>query len=1038
MLEKYFEMKSFKILFVLIISALTAVAQGDRPDGGVNSIGGAANPRALLGVTGSPFTYDQSTGKFGKDSTLATSISLARLANRSVLQTGERLRLTDQGAEGEIVVSVDQLTSADGGIRMADASGRIWERTDQSHPLSTWWTANGVTFTNALKKAAAISNEIRVPKGNWTLTDSIHTGTLLDIYIDGTITQQSSDAAKTMFIVDQTGVRFNGSRRGRLMGALGDGSGAYTNSKAGIFSTYDNLSVIGLFIEKQTGVNTANAGGLVMIDDTLHASEMAVHAWANVGVTRTSVFIDKCYAYIASRTAGWDNDIRGFRTTNIKNVIVQNSFSFGFQLSIEFWSSTTTPIEGIGYSTRNTCINNTVDNYISMVSGVTTVNFNKLDYALRPSNAAPVPTNSTLPVAIEIGGGSGLTCIGNSIKHFPGTGIFATVPGSTYNGFPYASVRSQIMANEIDSSGRSDHAEMPAITVGCGENVEVAGNIIKDGNSSGIAIVGINGLPQLLKNIDVHDNQIINVYYHGIYTGNCTDVKIHDNTVDSSVVGDGIHTGLQPDFNIDVRNNTKTTRCVNGIFIDQTYGNSYCWYNVTMGNRTRDIRSFNLTGLACSFKGNTINPGSFAPERGTFEQGTWYEVQSLTAPFWVTTVSGTMGTIPTMTATTVSGSQRVVVNVKSPYIQPGQYVDITGNTATLKIISISADSTVWTVTGTVNASLSGAAVAWHPATFVQQFTFTAGDQTITGNKTFSGRTVTAKLISGDSIVSNGGPVVVSGDLRSTAGRLIVPSMTAFNSTTSGGFDILWMQLNNGLIQHQDSTYFATHSPVFQHDTTVAANYTATLDDRHIHVNATSSPVQVTAPAYSTMSKTGPTDFKKYVASFVVSRNDGSANAVTVVAQGANKFILAGDSLTSVPIPPGEVWTFTATGTSTTGYFKIGVQGNGKGSATVIAHQDITTGTAATITSNRGTTWVNFNPASPISAYTLTFPAAPIDGDIIQVTAGGTLTSGTVVTTLTISSTKGLLQNASTTGVNVGGRYIWQYNISTDKWHNLNF
>jgi hypothetical protein len=81
--------------------------------------------------------------------------------------------------------------------------------------------------------------------------------------------------------------------------------------------------------------------------------------------------------------------------------------------------------------------------------------------------------------------------------------------------------------------------------------------------------------------------------------------------------------------------------------------------------------------------------------------------------------------------------------------------------------------------------------------------------------------------------------------------------------------------------------------------------------------------------------------------------------------------------------------------------------------------------------------VFFNPASLISAYTLTLPAAPVDGQEIQIFGGGTITSGNVVvTTFAVSANSGqtLEQTAAPTTLLGGSCIIYHYYTTTTKWY----
>lgn len=88
-----------------------------------------------------------------------------------------------------------------------------------------------------------------------------------------------------------------------------------------------------------------------------------------------------------------------------------------------------------------------------------------------------------------------------------------------------------------------------------------------------------------------------------------------------------------------------------------------------------------------------------------------------------------------------------------------------------------------------------------------------------------------------------------------------------------------------------------------------------------------------------------------------------------------------------------------------------ITGSAGGSVSI---QEITTGTAATVSA--GTTWVIINPSTAIGTFSLTMPASPTNGQVVDISFGGTISSAdsTVVTTFTVIANTG--QNV------VGGSY----------------
>jgi hypothetical protein len=97
----------------------------------------------------------------------------------------------------------------------------------------------------------------------------------------------------------------------------------------------------------------------------------------------------------------------------------------------------------------------------------------------------------------------------------------------------------------------------------------------------------------------------------------------------------------------------------------------------------------------------------------------------------------------------------------------------------------------------------------------------------------------------------------------------------------------------------------------------------------------------------------------------------------------------------------------------------------------------TSGSTYTVPAN--TKWVTINPASTQASLTITMPptATASDGQEVYFSFGGTLTSGTVITALTISANSGqsLVQVAPTTGV-VGPQIGYRFRKTTTIWYRI--
>jgi hypothetical protein len=98
-------------------------------------------------------------------------------------------------------------------------------------------------------------------------------------------------------------------------------------------------------------------------------------------------------------------------------------------------------------------------------------------------------------------------------------------------------------------------------------------------------------------------------------------------------------------------------------------------------------------------------------------------------------------------------------------------------------------------------------------------------------------------------------------------------------------------------------------------------------------------------------------------------------------------------------------------------------------------QTVTTGTTSTVSNNQ-TNWL-LNLSSLAATFTVTLPAAPVDGQLVKLHFGGTISGGsTVVTALTVSANSGqtITQSAIPTTALSGNCYIYEYNAALAIWY----
>lgn len=119
-----------------------------------------------------------------------------------------------------------------------------------------------------------------------------------------------------------------------------------------------------------------------------------------------------------------------------------------------------------------------------------------------------------------------------------------------------------------------------------------------------------------------------------------------------------------------------------------------------------------------------------------------------------------------------------------------------------------------------------------------------------------------------------------------------------------------------------------------------------------------------------------------------------------------------------------------------GQTKITIRsGSGGGGSSFVADSIQTHTSGSTVTINNAVNIVYINPASVIASLTITLPSTPHQVKELQVYFGGTITTGTVVTSLTVTGNTGqtILQATSPSSVEAGECIVYKYNSSLSKW-----
>ena len=113
-----------------------------------------------------------------------------------------------------------------------------------------------------------------------------------------------------------------------------------------------------------------------------------------------------------------------------------------------------------------------------------------------------------------------------------------------------------------------------------------------------------------------------------------------------------------------------------------------------------------------------------------------------------------------------------------------------------------------------------------------------------------------------------------------------------------------------------------------------------------------------------------------------------------------------------------------------------ISGSGGSGGVSVVKQTHTSGLTVTVLNS--TTWMIINPSVTLSTLNITMPASPSDGQTVDISFGGTLTTGNVVTSLTITPNTGqaILQNSTTSNVEAGEAIRYRYNSTNTKWYRL--
>lgn len=267
--------------------------------------------------------------------------------------------------------------------------------------------------------------------------------------------------------------------------------------------------------------------------------------------------------------------------------------------------------------------------------------------------------------------------------------------------------------------------------------------------------------------------------------------------------------------------------------------------------------------------------------------------------------------------------------------------------------------------------------------------------------------------------ANGGTGVASSDRQDLINYLT-------DATAAATGDVLTFDGTNAVFSAPSAAGVTTVN-------TVSGAVTLTVSNTNAAFGWTGTNLNIATASGSIQGLLSSTDWTTFNAKLTSTLADGSVfigNASNVATARA----VTGD----VTISNTGVTTLSATGVSAGTYNNVTVDTKGRvTAATNISYsnpefEQHTSGATFTMASGKG--GVVVNPSTTLAALTIFFPLAPINGEERSIVFGGVLTSGDVVTSLTLDGNGKSVFNPLTGAIATNAYATYKYNSTNTTWY----